>query len=179
MGATKEFHQQKNLQNLADGEPENETIQSEPYRIDGDKSVLFNALVSLQKDLKNLEPLGKGYNYKYVKLDQLYDELRAIAKKYDLSVFQMFDMVAANQIKLTTLVAHKDGSSLTFGSNMIFNPATEKQKGIQMYGSAVTYLRRYVLGTFFGIGTEHMDDDGEAVSGQRMTRKPDFNAPRS
>ncbi len=63
---------------------------------------------------------------------------------------------------LVTSLLHSSGAILS-GRTPI--PAAE---GVQAYGSAITYLRRYSIQALLGIAAEE-DDDGNAASGNRAT----------
>lgn len=100
---------------------------------------------------------GGSYTFKYAPLDSILNATRKPLSDNGLAVLQLLD-----EDVLVTSLLHSSGAILS-GRTPI--PAAE---GIQAYGSAITYLRRYAIQALLGIAAEE-DDDGNAAAGNRAT----------
>jgi hypothetical protein len=100
---------------------------------------------------------GGSYKFKYAPLDSLLSAVRVPLAANGLAIVQLLD-----EDVLVTSLLHESGAILS-GRTPI--PATE---GVQAYGSAITYLRRYSIQALLGIAAEE-DDDGNQAAGNRAT----------
>lgn len=100
---------------------------------------------------------GGSYSFKYAPLDSILSATRKPLTDNGLAILQLLD-----EDVLVTSLLHSSGAILS-GRTPI--PASE---GIQAYGSAITYLRRYAITALLGIAAEE-DDDGNAAAGNRAT----------
>lgn len=114
---------------------------------------------------------GGSYTFNYAPLDTILAAVRKPLSDNGLAIIQLLD-----EDVLVTSLLHESGAILS-GRTPI--PASE---GIQAYGSAITYLRRYAIQALLGIAAEE-DDDGNqsqgntAVFSQRRPPPPRL-APR-
>jgi hypothetical protein len=113
---------------------------------------LIKKLLEIQNLQLKFPKTAKGYNYKYVPLDEMWDKLLPELKKRKLLVVHVTEN---NQV--VTMVLNEDGSSIK--SAMPLPENLDPQK----LGSAVTYYKRYNLGQIFNIMTDE-DDDASSVT---------------
>ena len=102
---------------------------------------------------------GGSYTFKYAPLDTILAAVRAPLADNGLAIVQLLD-----EDVLVTSLLHESGAILS-GRTPI--PQTE---GIQAYGSAITYLRRYAIQALLGIAAEE-DDDGNRAAGNDATTR--------
>ena len=121
---------------------------------------------------------NKHLGNKYAKLEDIDREMRPIYTRHGFSVrFGSAPPPAEGFIRITCTVAHDGGY---FEENYLDSPITTtgSQGGrmattpVQAVGSAVTYLRRYLLGMVFNIVLANEDDDGEGSRRAAATATP-------
>ena len=128
---------------------------------------LFAALAKAQKDFKPIPrnrevevktKTGDKYRFRYATLDAVIDATR--------------DALASNGLAQTCLVckgaitvtlAHESGESVS--SSL---PLPDPASGWQVFGSALTYARRYLWAPMIGVAAED-DDDGNGADGNSIT----------
>lgn len=119
------------------------------------------AITGAVKDSAN--PFFKS---KYADLASVWDACRKPLSDNGLSVIQSPE---ADGVRVTveTLLLHSSGQ--WFRNSL---SVSAKEDSPQAIGSAITYLRRYVLQSFAGVAPE--DDDGEAAQGHKngQTARP-------
>jgi hypothetical protein len=129
--------------------------------------------VALAKVQGLLGPIYKGetakvgsYSYKYASLTEIWEQIRSILSKNELSVVQSFvqDPSGSNTF-LETMLLHASGqwikSRLPLG----------RHDKIQVLGSEITYLRRYGLSPLLGIVTDEDEDGCMANSEEKEPKK--------
>ncbi|AVK62479.1 hypothetical protein C5Z25_01660 [Lactobacillus sp. CBA3605] len=118
---------------------------------------------------------GGSKSYDYVLLDDLIKSIDNGLKETGLAWYQEAE-ADVNAIRVRTVITHKDG--LMYRSPwMKFATSGQPQNA----GSAITYAKRYSLGTSFGVSSE-ADDDGSATKAdsiQSGNRQHKSNAQRS
>lgn len=110
------------------------------------------------------------YGYDYVLLDDLIKSIDDGIKDTGLSWRQEVE-VNQGTIRVRTIISHSNGYD--YDSPWITLSSGAKPQDI---GSAITYAKRYSLGTTFGISSES-DDDGEAAQ-QAKQQKQQSNQGR-
>lgn len=109
---------------------------------------------------------GGSYKFKYAPLDSILSAVRGPLAANGLAIVQLLD-----EDVLVTSLLHESGAILS-GRTPI--PASE---GVQAYGSAITYLRRYSIQALLGVAAEE-DDDGNQAAGNRATfSRPPATSP--
>jgi len=112
---------------------------------------------------------NKHLGNKYAKLEDIDREMRPIYTRHGFSVrYGSAPSPSEGTIRLTCTVAHAAGY---FEENYLDaplgNPGSQGGRTattpVQSVGSAVTYLRRYLLGMVFNIVLADDDDDGEGT----------------
>jgi hypothetical protein len=101
---------------------------------------------------------NEHFKNRYADLTAVIDAYREAYTAAGLVVMQM---VLGD--RLVTMVCHTSGQWLRYSA-----PLTPERKGIQAYGSELTYMRRYTLQALAGIAAD--DDDGNAA--QEKTEAP-------
>jgi ERF superfamily len=121
-------------------------------------------MLPVVRDAKNSH-LGN----KYAKLETIDAAMRPIYTRHGFSVrFGSAPAPTEGYIRITCTVAHAGGY---FEENYLDAPIANlgsqggrtATTGVQAVGSAVTYLRRYLLGMVFNIVLADEDDDGEGM----------------
>ena len=114
---------------------------------------------------------NKHLGNKYAKLEDVDREMRPIYTAHGFSVRFGSAPAPEGYIRITCTVAHASGY---FEENYLDAPTNNvgsqggrtATTGVQAVGSAVTYLRRYLLGMVFNIVLADDDDDGEGMRSQ-------------
>jgi len=108
---------------------------------------------------------GGTYKFKYAPLDTILASVRGPLAANGLAIAQMLD-----EGELVTMLLHADGARL-IGRTPI--PPTD---GIQAFGSAITYLRRYSLTALLGIAAEEDDDGNRGDGNDAIVRERNLRA---
>lgn len=126
------------------------------------KNVTYNAEV----DFVNKK--GQRTHFKYVTLDKMY----AIVKENPN--FALLEPLGTNEQgrpAVQIILIHKSGEALTSDYYELALPASGSK---QDEGSAITYTKRYALGSFLSISTDEDNDAGTGNGGMEI-RKPNVN----
>lgn len=110
------------------------------------------------------------YSFDYATLDAVLDVVRKPLSANGIALTQVVDG-NPGEMQLTTLLIHSSGQ---FMRSTV--PILPDDNGPQALGSAITYLRRYVLQTMLGLCAEE-DDDGNNASGNESDRYAKGAAP--
>ena len=130
-------------------------------------------MLPVVRDAKNSH-LGN----KYAKLETIDAAMRPIYTRHGFSVrFGSAPAPTEGYIRITCTVAHAGGY---FEENYLDAPIANigsqggrtATTGVQAVGSAVTYLRRYLLGMVFNIVLADEDDDGEGTRRAAAAKTP-------
>ena len=123
---------------------------------------LFTALAAAQAELqdptKDSTANAGQYSYKYATLASTLSAVRPVLAKHGLSLIQLPGRKMDNDVELltlTTILGHSSGQSIENYFEMY--PPKRDPQGI---GSAMTYMRRYVVMAIVGIAGAD-DDDAE------------------
>jgi hypothetical protein len=123
---------------------------------------LWKALAAAQGEIKDAakdsEADAGKYKYKYATLANVLAVIRPVATKHKLAVTQLPSrsiVDGSELLGLTTIIAHESGQTIENYFEMY--PPQRDPQGI---GSAMTYMRRYVLMAMFAIAGAD-DDDAE------------------
>jgi len=113
---------------------------------------------------------GGKFKYSYGELPELTESLRPALAAQGVWVFQSPEVSEAGDLVLVTRVSHSSGEWIETTIRM---PAA-KNASAQDLGSAITYMRRYVLQSLLLVAAG--DDDGAAAS-QRPPQRQAANRP--
>lgn len=120
---------------------------------------LYKSLANFQREVKSIHKNTQGYGYKYADLSVIIETINPLLEKHNLGFSQPL-----NGNCVDTIIFHIDtGDSI---KSSVEIPSGVKMKGMndfQVLGSAITYLRRYSLGSVLGLIT---DDDIDAAGEQ-------------
>ncbi len=124
---------------------------------------LATALNQFQQEVGNVKKDGENpfFHSKFATFESLVKTVKAPLAKAGLSYAQF----PSGENELVTILLHVSGEYIQDSVKM-----TPKDNTPQGQGSAITYMRRYSLGSVLGIATEE-DDDGNAAS-QPKSSKP-------
>ena len=107
---------------------------------------------------KDAKVVGK-INYKYSTLDSIWEVCRKPLSDNGLAVIQL--PANENSLTLETVLLHSSGQWI--GTILSLPESAGRMSELQAMGSALTYARRYMLGSIVGITTGD-DDDGLKAS---------------
>lgn len=128
---------------------------------------LAAALVAFQAELPTVgkdKTANMGtYSYKYADLGTITHEVFPLLTKHGLA-FVCGGHATENGYELRATLIHESGEELS-GSLPLYG------RDPQQIGSAVTYARRYLLGSMTGVCTEDDDDGKRAVKAERTPVK--------
>lgn len=118
---------------------------------------------------------GTSHSYKYITLGKVIEATAPILAKHGLSFRSMPGYGDPGDGKIGMLLrytlAHESGEQI----DGVF-PISAGDKGIQGFGSAITYVRRYCLAAILNIAVEQ-DDDGMAAMLNADTAGGSVKAP--
>jgi len=113
------------------------------------------AMLNELSDVHRTNTASAGsYSYTYADLATIMRQIRIVASRYELGIFQTTHDYWTPAAGVTTTVVHATGEWITSGVTIV----PTGKGGAQETGSAISYARRYSLLTFCGLATE--DDDG-------------------
>lgn len=140
---------------------------------------VYTAFAFAQEEMQDISPDGTNPHFQsaYATLGGILSEIRPILAKHGLSISQPSEAKfmevkyeetkdGATHVKyveelqghyLRTVITYKDGTTLPVSEMFI-----PRGGGIQQFGSALTYCRRYMLQSICGVGTD-LDDDGNVA----------------
>ena len=99
---------------------------------------------------------GRTINFEYTTLDKIYAHVKS---NNNFALLEPIGTNEAGQPAVQIILIHKSGEAITsdyYALNLPHNGNKQDE------GSAITYTKRYALGSFLGIST---DDDNDAGSG--------------
>ncbi len=120
-------------------------------------SNIFAAFIKAQAEFTNPKKNSDGYGYKYVELDAIVDMVRPVLAKHGLGFIQT-ESSKKGEIGMQTTLIHSSGEWIKSETIYTRVPEIRGTNYVQKLGGAITYLRRYQLGTFLGIISEKDDD---------------------
>lgn len=130
---------------------------------------LFTALAKAQADIEvaRCDKKNSYHKHKYASLSSIRIASLASLTKNGLSVLQPVSFESTG-VYLYTILTHSSGQRMEYKVRInLMGTEFEEKKGpnaIQLFGSQVTYLRRYCYASFLCVVCEEEDDDdGETV----------------
>jgi hypothetical protein len=157
--------------------------QVSDFSIHGDHAALFGALAKAQADFKAIVRSkevhvrsDKGnYSFLYAPLEEVLAATVPALSANELVILQPLGHANDGDLVLRTVLAHSSGARIE--TRMTLPQTTtgygkdgarfERQKTAQEIGSAITYMRRYMVQSLLGVNAEE-DDDG--AQGEDMPR---------
>lgn len=127
---------------------------------------LMKAMIASAPEIRSIAKNKQAYGYKYATLDSLIDMLRDVLPKHGLWFTQMPTRRSEEESVLTTRVFHESGEWLEDSILMTDTELQGKANDTQKLGASITYFRRYVLSSIFGVSADE-DVDGNLASKER------------
>ena len=123
-----------------------------------EKNNLYAALARAQATYFSAQKNGHNPHYKssFSTFEDLVLASRESLVREGLSVTQFLDSSDDDKDYLITMLMHASGESIKSKVRIYVKDSTD----IQKFGSAMTYLRRYVYASICGISTSEYDGDG-------------------
>lgn len=118
---------------------------------------LAAAFVAFRAACPNMEKDRKGYNYRYVTLDNIIETSREHLKKNGLAVTQ-FPIASPGNLGVITVLMHASGQYIR-ARFMMPIPSLSSTNVTQNAGAAITYARRYALSAVLCVAADE-DTDG-------------------
>lgn len=110
------------------------------------------------REVKVQTKSGASYAFRYAPLDTILAAVRTPLADNGFAIVQLLD-----DDMLVTSLLHESGAIMSGRT-----PLPQQTEGIQAFGSAITYLRRYAIQALLGIAAEE-DDDGNRAAGNSAT----------
>lgn len=126
---------------------------------------LMKAMIASAPEIRSIAKSKQAYGYKYATLDSLIDMLREVLPKHGLW-FTQIPTRSEEESVLTTRVFHESGEWLEDSILMTDTELQGKANDTQKLGASITYFRRYVLSSIFGVSADE-DVDGNLASKDR------------
>lgn len=137
---------------------------------------IAKALVEVQRELA---PIGKDsvnphFKTKYASLDKLTEIVRPILCKHDIAIMQGGAEQDDKGITVETKLLHSSGEWIS-GTYRLPMEKTNPQGA----GSAITYARRYGLGSILALTTDDDDDANEASKPRPVAKAQPAKTPEA
>jgi hypothetical protein len=128
---------------------------------------IAGALVKFQSSVSKVakEANNPFFKSKYASLANILDTIQKPLSECGLAISQFPDENA-----LTTIILHADSGEWMESSYVM---PVAKQNDPQAMGSAMTYARRYALGSILNLNIDD-DDDGEKAMGRQIPKKDEL-----
>jgi hypothetical protein len=128
---------------------------------------IAGALVKFQSSVSKVakESNNPFFKSKYASLANILDTIQKPLSECGLAISQFPDGNA-----LTTILLHADSGEWMESSYVM---PVAKQNDPQAMGSAMTYARRYALGSILNLNIDD-DDDGEKAMGRQIPKKDEL-----
>ena len=117
---------------------------------------IYKALANFQYEVPVLHKDTKGFSYTYTDLPEIIRVITPYLQKHGLGFTQLIE---GNQLK--TIIFHFESGESIESSADIPEETMKGMNKFQTLGSAITYLRRYMLSSALGLVT---DKDLDATS---------------
>tara|TARA_R100001244_G_scaffold106296_1_gene78847 strand:+ start:56 stop:577 length:522 start_codon:yes stop_codon:yes gene_type:complete len=128
---------------------------------------IYKALADFQNEVPVIHEDTQGYNYTYANLNKIFETIKPLLKTHGLSFTQLLD---GKNLK-TVLFHIESGETLEGSVEIETDVKLASMNHYQIFGSAITYFRRYSLSCMLGLITDKdIDSKGERV--EKETVKP-------
>ena len=129
---------------------------------------IYSRLIDAQKEFSPIAQalkataFGNGRGYNYANISDCLEKILPILNKHGLAIIQK-TTTDQDRVGIETVLLSESGESISSGVFYV-TTAGLTQKGVQAFGSAVTYARRYSFVSFLGLSYGDEDDDGREAS---------------
>jgi hypothetical protein len=133
---------------------------------------LFKSLAEFQQEVPVIHKATQGYGYSYSDLPKIFSVINPLLKKHGLGFTQLIESE-----NLTTILFHVEtGETIESKMRLLTDVALKGMNEFQVYGSQLTYFRRYALSSILGIVTDKdTDAGGEQVKKVKTITDERFN----
>jgi hypothetical protein len=133
---------------------------------------LFKSLAEFQQEVPVIHKATQGYGYTFADLPKIFSVINPLLKKHGLGFTQLIE----NE-NLTTILFHvESGETIESKMALLKDVALKGMNEFQVYGSQLTYFRRYALSSILGIVTDKdTDAGGEQVKKVKTITDERFN----
>ena len=130
---------------------------------------LFKSLAAFQQECPTIHKGTQGYGYSYADLPSIFNVINPLLKKHGLGFTQELDGDAL----VTTIFHAESGEFRTSTANLIQGVQLKGMNDFQVFGSNLTYMRRYCISAALGLVTDKdVDASGEQVKASTPAKKP-------
>ena len=128
------------------------------------KDNIYKSLAAFQQECPVVHKGTKGYGYSYADLPAIFEVIMPLLKKHNLGFTQLMD-----GSELRTILFHtKSGDTMESCAAIPQDVQLKGMNAFQVYGSAITYFRRYALSSILGIVTDKdIDASGEQINSKK------------
>jgi|7_EtaG_2_1085326.scaffolds.fasta_scaffold14811_2 hypothetical protein len=128
------------------------------------KENIYKSLAAFQQECPVIHKGTKGYGYSYADLPTILGVINPLLKKHNLGFTQLLDGT-----ELRTILFHtKSGDTIESCAAIPQDVQLKGMNAFQVYGSAVSYFRRYSLSSILGIVSDKdIDAAGEQVNSKK------------
>jgi hypothetical protein len=146
----------------------------EPFLFSESFDKLIEALATAEQAFAPVvkDRANPHFGFKYATLDAMQTATRPFLAANGLVITQLL-WPTAQTIKLYTRLVHVSGQWMQSSV-----PLSAWGKGPQVFGSELTYLKRYCYAAMLNISADQDDDDANAAQGSGDTRAADRPPPR-
>ena len=119
--------------------------------------------IKYNKKVKIKTKTGREIEFEYTTLDKIYAHVKA---NNNFALLEPIGTNEAGQPAVQIIVVPKSGEARTsdyYALNLPLNGSKQDE------GSAITYTKRYALGSFLGISTDEDNDGGSGNGGMKIT----------
>lgn len=119
--------------------------------------------IKYNKKVKIKTKTGREIEYEYTTLDKIYAHVKS---NNNFALIEPIGTNEAGQPAVQIVLVHKSGEAITsdyYALNLPHNGSKQDE------GSAITYTKRYALGSFLGISTDGDNDAGSGDGGMKIT----------
>jgi len=131
---------------------------------------LFKALADFQQEVPVIHKGTKGYAYSYADLPTIFEVINPLLKKHGLGFTQELDGDAL----VTTIFHCESGEFRASRAKLLEGVQLKGMNDFQVYGSQLTYMRRYSISSCLGLITD-VDNDAH---GEQTKKKPALSQDR-
>jgi hypothetical protein len=129
---------------------------------------LLKALAQFQYECPIIHKSAKGYGYSYADLPTIIEKITPLLKKYELGFTQIIQGTS-----IMTVVFHfPTGQTIESTADLFVGLDFKGMNQLQVYGSQLSYMRRYALTSILGIVSDS-DIDGQGQPKKKAEKATD------
>ena len=132
---------------------------------------LLKAVAAFQQECPTIHKATQGYGYTYADLPDIFKVINPLMKKHGLGFMQEIH----DDTLITTIFHIESGEMRESRANLIQGVQLKGMNDFQVFGSNLTYMRRYCLSCCLGIVT---DKDIDAAGEQTKSQAPASQKPK-